>query len=743
MAERMPVMRRFDNAWLLSGVLMVASLAARATTVLPGPILTTSTVQVYLNDTGSGPEFKWMEGAANKNAWFNYGADSLPATAEINGAQVPVKWTRKRELERNDSHHAVLVYENESPHLRLTWEWEARADAGPVEHRVTVENLGSAEVWLPMMDSLRLDLRVRADRPLRSMYVEKGADTPSTEGTHTVEVGEGYKWTGLSSTYAVPWKGQAREIIPAVVVFDPAGKQSGWYAGLEFSGRTRISLERAGGDLRAALGLNPEPGPIKTRLAPGESFVTPTVFLGVFEGGPDGAGNQLRPWVRAVLGNPLTWADPHYPVMVNNSWGSGMQVDEALALRMIGESKELGLEMFHIDAGWFRAVGDWEPDTKKFPNGLRYISDAAHAAGLRFGIWTDWTQAALSTEPGALNVNDPLVKDWMISDLKPDWKPEEFKGQTVDIGVPAAEQWAASRVKRIVEDNKLDMLEHDGYLVAQGCVRSDHPHAPPGPEMKVVHDWASDFVQASNSTDVSYRAVRAYYRIYEQLRREHPGLIFEICNDGGRMVDFGTAAHGDYFSITDTYDPLSNRRAFFDISHLMPAAMLESYVEKWPTPAIENFRYMLRSGMMGWVSVMLDTTQWNAEQHTAAREAIALYKEKLRPLIRDAELFHVSERPDGVHWDGVEYWDPTKACGVVYAFRGSVADEPAHRFVLEGLDPARSYRLHFQDGSAPDRVAKGRELMTSGVEVQLGLPLSSELIFLEAAPANGSKKESR
>ena len=103
----------------------------------------------------------------------------------------------------------------------------------------------------------------------------------------------------------------------------------------------------------------------------------------------------------------------------------------------------------------------------------------------------------------------------------------------------------------------------------------------------------------ANSTDVSYHAVRAYYDIYSQVRRKHPELLLEICNDGGRMVDFGSASHGDYFSITDSYDPLSNRRAFYDASHVLPAAMLEDYVEKWPTPKIENFRYMLRSGMMG------------------------------------------------------------------------------------------------------------------------------------------------
>jgi alpha-galactosidase/disulfide oxidoreductase YuzD len=333
-------------------------------------------------------------------------------------------------------------------------------------------------------------------------------------------------------------------------------------------------------------------------------------------------------------------------------------------------------------------------------------------------------------------VHDPAVRDWLVTDLTPDWKPEEFKGQTIDIGVPAAHDYAEREVERIVEDNHLDMLEHDGYLVAQGCVRTDHPHAAPDRStMRITHDSGFDFVRASNSTDVSYHAVRAYYDIYEKTRREHPGLLFEICNDGGRMVDFGSAAHGDYFSTTDTYDPLSNRRAFYDASHVLPAAMLESYVEKWPAPKLSNFLYALRSGMMGWMTVMQDTTAWNPQEHEAARAAFALYKQKLRPFIRDAQLYHVSPRPDGVHWDGMEYWDPARSKGVVYAFRGSVADEAEHRFVLSGLSSHQRYQLHFQDGSAPDRDASGSELMSAGLAVQLRDPNSSELVFLEEAHA--------
>jgi hypothetical protein len=717
---------------LFAAFAAAVSCAQAAAPRLPDPILSTSDIVLSIHASGNRPQLTWIQSPSG-TATANEAEEPLPSTIEIDGVQAPLTWSHIQALDSIDSHRVMLVYESQSPHLRLVWKWEARAGFGPVEHTITVENLDSREIWLPMIDSLRLAFRAAPSIAYRHFYVEKGADKPSARGVHLEAISDGYEWTGTSSTYGDRRTEEPREIIPAEFVFGDSPWAQGWYAGIEFSGRTRVALERKGNRIESVLGLNPDPGPFRTRLVPGGTFETPTVFLGAFGGGPDAAANQLRPWVRAVLGNPLTWKDPHYPYVVNNSWGSGMAVDEPLALRMIGESKELGVEMFHIDAGWFRGVGDWYPDPKKFPHGLAPIADEAHRQGLRFGIWTDWTQAALDTQPGALNVRDPRVEHWMVADLPADWKPEEFKGTTVDLGVPAAHDYLFKEVNRIVDDYHLDMLEHDGYLVAEGCTRDNHPHAPPNRStMKVVHEWGGDFVTADNSTDVSYHAVRAYYDIYARTRAAHPGLIFEICNDGGRMVDFGSAAHGDYFSITDTYDPLSNRRAFYDTSYLLPAAMLESYVEKWPTPRPENFLYMLRSGMMGWLTLMMDTSAWTPEQHEAAKQAIALYKEKLRPLIRDAELFHVSARPDGVHWDGVEYWDRARGEGVVYAFRGSAQEEGQHSFALAGLDPARRYKIHFQDGSSPDRMATGRELM-QGMRVELPHALSSELIFFSAA----------
>ena len=666
-------------------------------------------------------------------AWENRASETLIASADVSNKPTPIHWTFNREASKVEDERVAFVYDSSTPRLRLTWEWRTRQKYGPIEHQIRIENLDNQEIWIPMQDSLAFNWQIDPQSPLEHVFVEKGADSPSSVGTHHAALTVGYKWTGTSSTYGDLSDKEPREIIPWSMVQRNDAAQSGWYAGIEFSGRTRISLAQEKDSLQCAIGLNPDPAPFKTRLLPGEAFETPIVFLGGFRDGPDGAGNVLRPWVRATLGNPETWKNPDYPLVVNNSWGGGMEVNEEIALRMIRDSADMGVDMFHVDAGWFRSPGDWYPDPKKFPHGLAVIADDAHKHGLKFGLWVDWTQAGLSTEPGALNARDTRVRDWMVSDIPADWKPEPFKGQTIDLGVPDAKEWAQHEVERIVTDYHLDMLEHDGYLVAHGCDRTDHPHAAPDPLNKCIYkSWGAYFVDSSNSTDVSYHAVRAYYDIYSKMRRDHPGLLFEICNDGGRMVDFGTAAHGDYFSITDTYDPLSNRRAFYDTSHVLPAAMLESYVEKWPTPRIENFRYMLRSGMMGWLTIMTDTTAWSGEQHAAAKQEIDLYKKNLRALIRDASLYHVSPRPDGVHWDGVEYWDPEKRKGVVYAFRGT-SEEKTHSFPLKGLSPSGHYQLRFLDHSAPDRIAGGSELMDRGLKVDLNLPNSSELIFIEGA----------
>ena len=729
------IARRAPTRAATAAALLLALRAATAPADAPPLTATlgTSDTQIAIQGGEAAPRLIGLTAAGT--TWTNRGSVALPARLDSGGKATALGWHLDRAASRVTTAEVRLVYACPSPRLNLTWEWHARADFGPIEHTVTLENLSHESVWLPLQSSLSFDWAIDQNADLERFWVEKGADTPSARGTHLDALREDERWQGTSSTYARPIAGTAREMIPFVLVEGAGGERRGWYLGIEFSGRTQIALQRNGTSLRGEAGLNPAPGPYRTRLAPGATFSTPTVFIGASSGGPDQAGNVLRRWVRRVLNSPATLADPSYPLLVSNSWGSGMAVDDAAARRMISDARQLGLEMFHLDAGWFRGVGDWRADPSKFPQGIGSIADFAHASGLRFGLWVDWTQAGNSSHPGALTILDPATRDWLISDPPAGWRAREpFKGITIDLGVPAARAWAAKELERIVDSYRLDMLEHDGYLVAQGSARADHPAVPPEPAtLHIYEDSGYVWVDGSNSTDVSYHATRAYYEIYQRLRAHHPQLLLEVCNDGGRMVDFGSAAHGDYFSITDSYDPLSNRRAFFDASYVLPPAMLEAYVAQWRAPSLENLRYMLRSGMLGWFSLMLDTSRWNASERADARAQFALYKSALRPLIRTADLYHVSDRPDGVHWDGIEYYSPELARGVLYAFRGSTPAEHSHRFRLSGVASGSRYALEFHDQGRRE-IASGAALMRDGVTVSLASPLSSELVFFERVP---------
>ena len=269
---------------LLCGVLFASwavPLAAQARTEVRSVVIQTADARLVLRAGDHAPALVSLSrldlSGHDSSVWRNAGDEMLPDHIDIQGVATPVQWTLASC--KSDVHQVEFVYESAKPHLRLSWQWVARADAGPMEHRIAIENLSGQEIWLPLIDSLRLDWRLVRGVGLHNFYVEKGADAPSAHGAHLEHVIEGYRWIGRSSTYAHPVEGEAREIIPVEFVYATSPMQVGWYAGIEFSGRTRIALERKGDRLASRLGLNDEIETFRTRLEPGGSFETPTVFF--------------------------------------------------------------------------------------------------------------------------------------------------------------------------------------------------------------------------------------------------------------------------------------------------------------------------------------------------------------------------------------------------------------------------------------------------------------------------------
>src|SRR5580704_8688350 len=213
-------------------------------------------------------------------AWKNARDETLPAQVRIHGSALAVNWRVDRGASRFESKDIQIVYVADSPPLKAVWRWRARAEHGPIEHSVSIQNLGDEPVWLQLQPSLSFEWEVDPKSALERFWVEKGADIPSPHGMHLDALLDGDTWQGTSSTYAIPAPNRAREMIPYVLVDEPAADRRGWYMGIEFSGRTRITLQRAGASLRGEAGLDPMPGPYETSVAPGGTFETPTIFVG-------------------------------------------------------------------------------------------------------------------------------------------------------------------------------------------------------------------------------------------------------------------------------------------------------------------------------------------------------------------------------------------------------------------------------------------------------------------------------
>ena len=115
---------------------------------------------------------------------------------------------------------------------------------------------------------------------------------------------------------------------------------------------------------------------------------------------------------------------------------------------------------------------------------------------------------------------------------------------------------------------------------------------------------------------------------------------------------------------------------------------------------------------------------------------ITMYREKIKPLVRDADLYHVLPRPDGVNWDGVQYIDADSENdikGAVFVFKPSAEGGNQKQIKLRGLDRIKKYKLEFEDNSSQNITLTGNYLMNNGLSVTLKDDVDSEIIWIKEA----------
>ena len=248
----------------------------------------------------------------------------------------------------------------------------------------------------------------------------------------------------------------------------PAQEETGEVYGgtLAWSGSFQFAFEIDWNDrLRALCGINAFGS--QYRLAPGEVFKTPGMLWTYSSAGKGTHESQLPP-----LGATLRHARrgrAARPVLLNNWEATYMDFDEQRIVGLFDGAKDLGVELFLLDDGWFgnnhprdndrAGLGDWQVNKKKLPHGLSYLADEAKARGLRFGIWT---------EPEMVNPASDLYErhpEWAIG--QPYREPQTSRNQlALDLSRPRGVGICLDLYRRLVRSQSGDQLCQVGTAIA-------------------------------------------------------------------------------------------------------------------------------------------------------------------------------------------------------------------------------------------------------------------------------------
>ena len=142
---------------------------------------------------------------------------------------------------------------------------------------------------------------------------------------------------------------------------------------------------------------------------------------------------------------------------------------------------------------------------------------------------------------------------------------------------------------------------------------------------------------------------------------------------------------------------------------------------------------------MGFRSTVLGAPMWGSWTGTLLfdyyDEYTRMFSEKIRPLMRNGNLYHILPRPDGVNWDGIMYADKdseNEIKGAVFLFKPSAEAENVKNVVLKGLDENSLYSLTFEDRPEQNITATGAQLMSDGINVEIEY-VGSEIIWITEA----------
>jgi len=265
-------------------------------------------------------------------------------------------------------------------------------------------------------------------------------------------------------------------------------------------------------------------------------------------GGAIGDESRLKGYYRHFVLDDLSEnLESRKPYIYYNTWGrqerahvlSGKYlstVNLATTLKEIDVCHELGVEVYVIDAGWFIRTGDWDVNTKLFPDTLRQVKRLLDRYGMKLGLWFNPTVAAISSKMLSGNKDFVMARGDEESAPRKVWETEE----SVDLCLvsPYWEMYA----DRLVELSKtLGVTYFKWDAIGQyGCDRPGHLHGTRN-------------MSASERAE-SYAFLLPQYmaKVINKVCKANPAAIFDFdITENGRCMGLEFLSAGKYFIINN------------------------------------------------------------------------------------------------------------------------------------------------------------------------------------------------
>jgi alpha-galactosidase len=479
------------------------------------------------------------------------------------------------------------------------------------------------------------------------------------------------------------------------------------------------SIDRPVNEARLFFDMGPSSvDPVLRVLDPGESVKTPETHILCMKSDLDHVTQALLNHVRRdVLPRPPS--EHVFDVEANHR---GYIVDhetEAGIDREIDMAADIGAETFLIDAGWYgpepnlwyQNVGDWYAGAW-LPNDIQPIREYARKKGMRFGLWVEIEAAGSASK---LRKDHP---DWILTR---NGQPIA-NGRHLDVGNPVVAKWMESEIARIIRKYDLDVFridynmstEEDGNQVREGFVENS-----------------------------AWRHVENLYAMFDRLRQQFPGVIFQNCAGGGGRLDWGILRRFDNTELSDWMREPRGVKILNGMTWVVPPEiLLRTFGTEVPDLAgdgdIDSQLRQVQMSLPIFRGIAPSPAELNPALRDQIRAGVDLYKRELRPILRNSVVYHhtpltpyFSQSP----WLVLEYASPDKKRDVATLFRTSNFEDPIYHFVPRGLDASLSYKVTFENRRETAELT-GMQLMTDGIPVRLETAGTSEMLLFENVPTN-------